>query len=190
MLWFSPDPRFVVEPRRIHVGRTVRRLIERRRFRVTGDLCFGDVLTHCARVPRRGQAGTWITPDLERCFGHLHRLGFAHSVEVWSRSGDADDPNGSEAERLVGGLYGLALGRVFFGESMFSVQSNASKVAFAILSRRLADSGYRLIDCQQETEHLARFGAGPMARDAFVERVVKWADEAVDADPWSERDWA
>ena len=190
VLWFSPDPRFVVEPGAVHVGRSLRRLLGRRRFRVTCDQRFADVIGLCARVSRSGQAGTWITPALESTFRRLHHLGLAHSVEVWGRPPDSG-PRGdaADADQLIGGLYGLALGRVFFGESMFSLESNASKIAFALLSRRLADSGFQLIDCQQETDHLARFGARSVPRDVFLKRLDRWIDEPSSTDPWSDRDW-
>lgn len=195
VLWFSPDPRFVVEPQEVHVGRSLRRLIARRQFRVTCDQRFADVITWCARVPRDGQTGTWITPALAATFRRLHELGLAHSVEVWSRpTPDAVDSRSGRRvdgarETLVGGLYGLALGRIFFGESMFSLQSNASKVAFALLSRRLADSGYRLIDCQQETDHLGRFGARAVSRDVFLRWVERWVGEPCPTEPWVDPEW-
>lgn len=190
VLWFSPDPRFVLEPKEVRVGRSLRKVLRRDRYRVTCDRRFAEVVARCARAPRSGQSGTWITPELEAAFHRLHRLGFAHSVEVWSGDGSSAGSQADGHDELVGGLYGLALGSVFFGESMFSLRSNASKIAFAVLARRLADSGFRLIDCQQETDHLARFGARAMPRSAFVESVGRWVDEPPTGDVWSGSHWA
>lgn len=185
VLWFSPDPRFVVAPGDTRVSRSLRKLIDRGRFHVTCDQSFGDVVACCARVQRSGQVGTWITPELESAFFHLHQLGYAHSVEVWDRT----DGVSAGEQRLVGGLYGLSLGRVFFGESMFSLCSNASKVAFARLAQRLAAAQFALIDCQQETEHLARFGARSVPRETFLETVSQCADLAPVSNPWEHTEW-
>ena len=187
VLWFSPDPRFVVAPDEVHVGRSLRRELKRGRFRVTCDQRFDEVITLCAQVRRTGQEGTWITPELLRVFRRLHLLGLAHSVEVWGRRPGEDER--SAGRTLVGGLYGLSLGRVFFGESMFSLASNASKVAFAHLSRRLAEAGFAVIDCQQETEHLARFGARALPRRSFVKSIARWVDEPSSMDLWAETEW-
>ena len=173
ILWWSPDPRLVLWPGDVHLSRSLRKTLRSGRFRVSLDAAFGAVIRGCA-APRPGAEGTWIVPDMVAAYERLHVLGIAHSAEAW-RDGT-----------LVGGLYGVALGRVFFGESMFSRVSDASKVAFVHLVRRIAGWGYALIDCQMHTAHLERLGAVTIPRDAFlatVERAVRaepaagaWAD--------------
>lgn len=155
-LWWSPDPRMVLYVDAFRASRSLRRRIARREFDVRIDTAFRDVIEACARAPRKGQEGTWITQDMIRAYVHMHELGYAHSVEAW-RDGE-----------LVGGLYGLALGRVFFGESMFARATDASKVCLAFLVDVLRERGSVLIDCQQETEHLASLGARPIPRREFV----------------------
>ncbi len=157
ILWWSPDPRAVLLPQRLHVSRSLRRTLRRGTFRVTVDRDFAAVIEACATVPRRGQDGTWITPEMAEAYRRLHVLGHAHSVEVWTREGE-----------LAGGLYGVAIGRVFFGESMFSRRTDASKVALVALCRMLLAWGYRLIDCQVRSPHLERLGAELVPRRAFV----------------------
>ncbi|HJK98760.1 MAG TPA: leucyl/phenylalanyl-tRNA--protein transferase [Polyangiaceae bacterium LLY-WYZ-14_1] len=158
LLWFSPDPRFVLFPQEVRVPRSLRRSIRRGTYRVVADQAFDQVITACAEVPRPGQDGTWITDELLDGYVALHELGYAHSIEAW----DAD------SGRLVGGLYGVSLGRAFFGESMFARAPDASKVAFVTLVGNLAARGFHFIDCQVETDHLARFGARNVPRDAFL----------------------
>lgn len=158
ILWWSPNPRAVLEPGGLHVSRSLRRRLRRGTFRVTADRAFDAVVAGCAE-PRGYTDSTWITADMARAYARLHRLGYAHSFEAWS-----DDA-------LVGGLYGVAMGRVFFGESMFMRRSDASKVAFVHAVRFLAARGFELIDCQVATEHLSRFGAVSMPREEFVELV-------------------
>lgn len=161
--WFCPDPRFVLPTAELHVGETLRKVLKKRPFRVTLDTAFGQVIRACSEAPRPGQDGTWITPDYFEGYGELHRLGFAHSVETWSPEGD-----------LVGGLYGIHLGRVFFGESMFSRVDNASKVAFATLVPWLVEHrGVELIDCQAPTAYLASFGAREVSRDWFLDELTR-----------------
>ncbi|HZJ53399.1 MAG TPA: leucyl/phenylalanyl-tRNA--protein transferase [Myxococcaceae bacterium] len=157
ILWHSPDPRFVLLPGRLHVARSLEKVLRRRTYEVRADSAFSEVLEACAAAPRPGQEGTWITTAMHTAYLTLHRLGHAHSVEAWK-----DD-------ELVGGLYGVALGRVFFGESMFTRGPDASKAAFAVLARALFDAGCLLIDCQVETEHLARFGAMDIPRRRFLQ---------------------
>lgn len=159
--WFSPDPRFVLIPSELHVGETLNKVLRKRTFQVTFDTAFSRVMTACSQVPRPGQDGTWITPDFHQAYGELHSLGFAHSVEVWSEGGTS----------LVGGLYGIRLGKVFYGESMFSHQPNASKVGFVTAVNFLVDQGVELIDCQAPTAYLASFGARPVARSWFLGRL-------------------
>ncbi len=156
VLWHSPDPRFVLPAGKLHLPRSLRRTLRRGAFVVRADSAFGRVLQACAETPRPGQDGTWITPEMRTAYAALHRLGIAHSVEAW------------QGADLVGGLYGVALGSVFFGESMFSHAPDASKVAFVTLAGALFAAGCRLIDCQVETEHLARFGAEPWPRRRFL----------------------
>lgn len=156
ILWHSPDPRFVLEPSALHVGRTLRQSIRKRPYRLSIDEAFGDVIECCSAVYRPGQEGTWITRAMVDGYSRLHQLGFAHSVEAW------DD------DELVGGLYGVSLGSLFFGESMFAVAPDASKIAFVALVRQLRAWGFGLVDSQVRTEHLARFGARDIDRSDYL----------------------
>lgn len=155
ILWWSPDPRTVLPPAGFHVSRSLRRLLRRALFTVSGDRAFAAVVAACADTPRAGQDGTWIVSAMREAYLALHELGHAHSVEVW-RDGN-----------LAGGVYGVAMGRMFFAESMFSLQANASKVALAHLCRALATNGFALIDCQMPTPHLHALGAVDIGRDAY-----------------------
>jgi leucyl/phenylalanyl-tRNA--protein transferase len=155
LLWWSPDPRTVLYPKRLHVSRSMQKFMRKTELEITLDRSFADVIKACSQ-PRDYTDGTWITHEMQQAYCRLHRLGVAHSVEVW------------ENGKLVGGLYGVALGRVFFGESMFSRRSNASKAAFIFLVGKLTEWGYELIDCQMPTEHLFSLGAESISRDAFV----------------------
>lgn len=157
ILWHSPDPRFVLLPGQLHVPRSLHRTLRRGTYQVRADSAFPEVLSACASAPRPGQDGTWITAEMHAAYVALHHLGYAHSVEAWQDGA------------LVGGLYGVALGRVFFGESMFTTAPDASKAAFATAARALFDAGCLLIDCQVETEHLARFGAANVPRRRFLQ---------------------
>lgn len=161
LYWFSPDPRFVLYPAELQIRRSLARKRRSGIFEVHYDWAFEDVIEGCRGTPRAGAEGTWITPSLEAAYIDLHRRGVAHSAEAW-RDG-----------RLVGGLYGLALGGVFFGESMFFRESDASKVAFAQLVEDLAAMGYRMVDCQQETDHLASFGARAVPRGRFLREMTE-----------------
>lgn len=156
VLWHSPDPRFVLPAGKLHLPRSLRKTLRRGHFVIRADTAFSRVMATCADTPRPGQDGTWITPEMVTAYGALHRLGIAHSVEAWA------------GEELVGGLYGVALGRVFFGESMFSHAPDASKAAFVTLAEALFSGGCPFIDCQVETEHLTRFGAEPWPRRRFL----------------------
>ncbi|MGA9237461.1 leucyl/phenylalanyl-tRNA--protein transferase [Robiginitalea sp.] len=157
LLWWSPDPRAVLFPNKLKVSRSMRRLLQKDRFRVTRNRNFTEVITHCARVGRGEQEGTWITERMLQAYGELHNLGYAVSYEVW------------EDNKLVGGLYGIDLGHVFCGESMFSLVSNASKVAFIHMVRELEVQGYTCIDCQVYSQHLGTLGAEEIPREAFLE---------------------
>jgi leucyl/phenylalanyl-tRNA--protein transferase len=169
--WWCPDPRFVLRPEDFRLTDSLRKTMRREGWRVTFDQDFAGVMRRCAEVPRPGQDGTWITEEMIAAYSELHRLGHAHSVEV------------SWEGRLVGGLYGVALGSVFHGESMFHHRADASKVGFATLVARLAASGYRLIDCQVPTAHLASLGAFAVTRADFLEalRLLRDRPPAADA---------
>jgi leucyl/phenylalanyl-tRNA--protein transferase len=156
ILWFAPDPRFVLTPGQLRVSKSLRRTVKAGRYRISADTAFEQVIHACATVPRPGQYGTWINPDMLDAYGALHRAGYAHSVEAWR-----DD-------ELVGGLYGVSLGAAFFGESMFAAAPDASKVAFVHLVQQLERWQFQLIDCQVQTDHLARFGAVDWPRSRFM----------------------
>jgi leucyl/phenylalanyl-tRNA--protein transferase len=158
ILWWSPDPRMVLFPEEFRISHSLRKTLERDRFDTRVDTAFRDVIAECA-APRENQSGTWIVPEMAEAYAKLHDQGFAHSVESW-RDGE-----------LVGGLYGILLGKVFFGESMFSRETDASKVALARLVERLRAHDCRLIDCQQATAHLASLGAREISRREFAMRV-------------------
>lgn len=155
-VWYNPDPRMVLVPAAFRASRSLRRTLRAGRYTVHIDHDFPAVIRACAAAPRPGQDGTWITPDMQAAYIRLHELGWAHSVETWVEG------------QLVGGLYGLAIGHAFFGESMFSRHNDASKIAFAHLCRLLAERGFAMIDCQMHTEHLASLGATEMPRTRFL----------------------
>lgn len=163
ILWHSPDPRFVLWASELRIPRSLRKVLRREppAFRLTLDEAFGEVIASCASMKRPGQRGTWITPEMKEAYVELHRLGFAHSAEAW------------ESDELVGGLYGVSIGGVFFGESMFTRRSDASKIAFVSLVPQLARWGIELIDCQLETHHLARFGAVELRRELYLRELHK-----------------
>ena len=160
ILWWCPDPRTVVRPADLHVSRSMRKVLRQGRLRVEYDRDFAAVISACAG-PRAGAGGTWITPKMQAAYIELHRLGHAHSVEVY------------QDDSLVGGLYVIALGRVFFGESMFSRVDNASKLAFITLIRQLEEWGFALIDCQMPTDHLFSLGASSMPRAEFCAELAR-----------------
>jgi leucyl/phenylalanyl-tRNA---protein transferase len=168
ILWWSLDPRMVMRPQDFQLHKSLRKVIQSGRFRVTRDQCFGDVIRACSAMSRAGQDGTWIQPEMIDAYCELHDLGIAHSVEAWL------------GEDLVGGLYGIKLGKVFFGESMFAKVSNASKVAFAHLIEHLQTIDVELIDCQQQTKHLASLGAAPIALKAFRQQLDALITEPLD----------
>ncbi|TAE57444.1 MAG: leucyl/phenylalanyl-tRNA--protein transferase [Bacteroidetes bacterium] len=159
ILWWSPDPRFVLYPEQLYVSKSMKQVLKRETFRITFDQKFREVIGHCGKTRRPGQRGTWITHDMLEAYCTLHERGFAHSVEVW------------ENEKLVGGLYGVSLGKAFFGESMFAHVSNASKAGFITLVRNLQERGFQLIDCQVYTEHLESLGAVLVPRERFLEEL-------------------
>jgi len=161
ILWHCPNPRFVLEPKNLHVPKSLKKTIRKSQYRVTCDVAFEQVIDGCAKTKRPGQGGTWITRDMRKAYVLLHELGYAQSVESW------------DGDQFVGGLYGVSVGQVFFGESMFSKADDASKVAFVVLVEWMKTWGVQLIDCQQETEHLKRFGAEPWDRKKFVSAVAQ-----------------
>lgn len=182
ILWWSPDPRTVLVPEKLKISTSLRKKLRSRRFSVTIDSAFAQVIRRCAE-PRPGAGGTWITGEMEAAYIRLHQLGHAHSVETWLD------------ERLVGGLYGVSIGKVFFGESMFSRESDASKIAFAHLVRRVKSRGVSLIDCQVYTAHLASLGAEEIPRQSFVRQLEVLCDAGLDSEAWtadpgiSREDW-
>jgi leucyl/phenylalanyl-tRNA---protein transferase len=156
ILWWSPDPRLVLYPQELKISRSLRKTIRRGRFKATMDTRFAQVIQACGRTRLINGQGTWITPEMVKAYTRLHRLGYAHSVEIW------------HDEDLVGGLYGVSLGRCFFGESMFSTMSDSSKVALVALRNHLQQNQFDFIDCQMPTDHLIRLGARKVTRDDFL----------------------
>lgn len=176
ILWWCPSPRMVLFPAELEVNRSLVKALRRAPYRLSADTAFEAVMRACAATPRPGQEGTWITEPLIAGFCALHRRGLAHSVEAW------------EGEELVGGLYGLAIGRVFCGESMFARRPDASKIAFVRLCRRLQEWGFELIDCQMATAHLARFGAREIDLDDYLDRLRASILAPWRIGPWSLED--
>ncbi|WP_036157101.1 leucyl/phenylalanyl-tRNA--protein transferase [Maribacter forsetii] len=156
ILWWSPDPRMILYPDQIRISKSMRKVIRNKQFRLTKNMCFREVLEYCSSVPREGQDGTWITDDMKNAYIALHEKGIAKSYEVW------------EDDALVGGLYGVDIGDVFCGESMFSLTSNASKFAFIKLAEELQAKDYKVIDCQLHTDHLESMGAQEIPRREFM----------------------
>jgi len=171
LLWWSPDPRMVLACADLRISRSLRRVLRSGRFHVTMDTAFAEVMAGCAEA-RPEQDGTWITPEMTEAYARLAALGFAHSVEAWTDG------------RLAGGLYGVAIGRMFFGESMFSRVSDASKVALVHLVRQLERWGLPIIDCQMSTPHLASLGARDVARADFVRDVGRLVRQPAVPAPW------
>ncbi len=155
-LWWSPDPRFVLFPTELYISKSMQQLLKRKAFKVTVNKAFTEVIRNCGRLKRKEQDGTWITDEIEDAYTKLHRLGYAVSIEAW------------KDKELIGGLYGIRLGNLFFGESMFSKVSNASKFAFISFVKQLEKEGVVLIDCQVYTEHLGSLGARMIGRDEFT----------------------
>lgn len=175
ILWWSPDPRFVLFPDELRVSKSMRPYFNQQKFSVTFDTKFETVIRACQQIERDKQmGGTWITEAMVQAYCKLHELGYAHSVEVW------------EENEMVGGLYGISLGKVFFGESMFTEVSNASKFGFITLVQKLTRLGFTLIDCQQKTRHLASLGARSIDRALFLQYLEKNADENTLVGKWTE----
>lgn len=172
LLWFSPDPRFVLPLDAVHVGRSLRKRVRAALYEIRCDTAFDQVIGACASTPRPGQDGTWITSEVMEGFRALHKRGVAHSIEAW-RDGE-----------LVGGLYGVALGRSFCGESMFSRADDASKVATITLLGNLRHWGFAFVDCQVYTDHLARFGAQQWPRARFLSTLRRAIAQPTRLGPW------
>ena len=171
LLWWSPDPRMVLYVRELRISRSLRRTIRSARFRVTVDTAFPLVIEGCAE-PRPGQDGTWITAEMNDAYCRLFEMGHAHSVETWS------------GDRLAGGLYGVAIGRMFYGESMFSRESDASKVGFVHMVAQFGRWGMPLVDCQMPTSHLASFGAREIPRTEFLDALHQLVGQPAPPMPW------
>lgn len=174
ILWWSPDPRLVLYPYQMHLSTSLKKRIRQRRFQLSADRAFDAVITECGRVPRKHQDGTWIVASMIKAYKLLHRNGFAHSIEAW------------QEERLVGGLYGVSLGRCFFGESMFSRVSDASKIALAGLIQFLAAHNFELIDCQVPTPHLISLGATEVSRKQFLSELEGVLKKRTLAGSWTD----
>ena len=159
ILWWSPSPRLILEPEEFHISRRLRQTLKKGFFEVTFDRAFVAVIQACATVRRKGEHGTWITPEMQEAYIHLHQLGFAHSAESWLQG------------KLVGGVYGVSLGRCFFGESMFSRESDASKVALAALVDQLKAWDFDMVDAQMTTQHLISLGGKEIPRRLFLKRL-------------------
>ena len=171
VLWWSPDPRSVLMTDDLHVSKSLNKTIRKNRFSVTMDHAFERVIIECSQ-PRKDSPGTWITDEMQQAYIRLHQAGYAHSVECWYQ------------DELVGGLYGVALGKVFFGESMFSRMTDASKVAFVSMVRQLQKWGFILIDCQIQSEHLDHFGATSISRNSFIELLNTYCEQQASVTNW------
>lgn len=171
ILWWSPNPRLVLFPDQLKISRSLRKSLAKEPYQIRADSAFREVLLACAE-PRTDDGGTWITPEMIDAYCELHRLGYAHSIETW------------RASELVGGLYGVALGRAFFGESMFARRTDASKIALVHLVRHLRANQFELIDCQMHTAHLVSLGAQEISRAEFCASLAKLVHFPTDTTPW------
>ena len=171
ILWWAPNPRLVIKPTELRISRSLKKFINKEIYDCTLDTAFSSVISACS-APRSDEHGTWITSSMIEAYETLFKLGYAHSVEVWFE------------EELVGGLYGIAIGQVFFGESMFSRCDNASKVGFAFLCEQLQKWGYQLIDCQVRSEHLVSLGAYTISRELFAQHLNQLCNKSVAANTW------
>ncbi len=172
-IWYNPDPRMVLFPDEFKISRSLRKILRKGPLTATFDTNFSAVIAACAATARPGQNGTWISPEMMEAYVRLHELGWAHSVETWAEG------------ELVGGLYGLAIGRMFYGESMFSHRDNASKFAFAHLIQQLRQQEFGMIDCQMYTDHLASLGAREIPRQAFLARLQQLTAQDSERNAWS-----
>jgi len=171
ILWWSPDPRAVLFPEKLHIARSLRKTLRKNEFTLSLDQAFEAVMGACSE-PRRKQSGTWISEEMKTAYCNMHKLGMAHSVECW------------QGKELVGGLYGLAFGRVFFGESMFSRVTDASKIAFASFVNQLQKWGFMLIDCQVQSQHMSSLGAELIPREQFVHLLETFCNLPTKPGPW------
>lgn len=178
ILWWSPDPRAIIRPDRVHISRSLRKRLRDNNYRISADTAFIEVLQGCAEITGK-RPGTWITDSMAQAYCELHQRGVAHSIEVWQN------------QDLVGGLYGVALGRVFYGESMFSRVSDASKLALVALCRQLQQWGYGMIDCQVSNPHLLSMGAELLPRRQFAVELARLVDQpaSVSSDGWNQSQW-
>ena len=174
ILWWSPNPRFILHSDHLKVSKSMRQVLRRKTFEISFDQDFSSVIRACSQIPRKGQEGTWITTDMMEAYIQLHELGFAHSVEVWKEG------------KLVGGLYGISLGKCFFGESMFTRQSNASKAGFITLVQQLRDHDFEMIDCQIHTPHLESLGGKNMPRKEYLEWLAQEVRHETQRGNWGE----
>jgi leucyl/phenylalanyl-tRNA--protein transferase len=174
ILWWSPNPRTVLYPKDLKIAKSMKQLLKNNRFQCTVDTCFERVIDECSLVPRKDQSGTWITEDMKNAYIYLHELGYAHSVEVWQQG------------ELVGGLYGVSLGKLFFGESMFAKTSNASKFGFISFVEKLKERGYVLIDCQVHTDHLESLGAVEIPKKMFLDYLAANTHEPTWKGKWTD----
>lgn len=177
ILWWSPNPRLLLYPEKFRLRKSFRRVLRSGKFTVTFDGAFETVIRGCAETPRKGQGQTWIVPEMQEAYIRLHQRGFAHSVEVYKE------------EVLVGGLYGVAIGKVFVGESMFSLVPDASKVAFKALSDVLGAKGYDFIDCQMKTDHMVGLGAEEVERDIYLDVLEEAVQKPSDPGSWQYFTW-
>jgi leucyl/phenylalanyl-tRNA--protein transferase len=172
ILWWSPNPRAILYPQKLRISRSLRKTLKSQAYKVTMDTCFRQVIEACAQ-PRAKQSGTWILPELIEAYSQLHELGYAHSVETWYQG------------ELVGGLYGVTTGRIFCGESMFSIRSDASKVALVILAKTLLQRHFLLIDCQMDSSHLRSLGCEFLDRAKFIELLIRYCDPGQNLGKWN-----
>ena len=177
ILWWSPNPRMILYPDEFKVNKSFKRFLRQERYKIKFDNAFEEVINYCSTVDRDGQKGTWLINDMKNAYIELFQMGFAHSIEVY------------EDDILVGGLYGLSMGRVFFGESMFSLKSNASKVAFKALTDVLNSRGYDFIDCQVKNDYLAQMGAKNISRDKFLDELEESLTRSSDLGSWQDFKW-
>lgn len=177
ILWWSPSPRLVLFPKDFKSSKSFKRVLRNKGFEVKFDQNFEAVITHCGDVPRPGQEGTWLTQEMKEAYIELHDMGFAHSIETYYEG------------ELVGGLYGLAMGKGFFGESMFSLMSNASRVSLFALSSLCVEKSYDFIDCQVETPHLVKWGATLLDRDRYLDLLDLALEKSSDFGSWSDWRW-
>ena len=171
ILWWSPNPRLVVFPGQLHISKSLQKTQRKQTFQLSFDTAFADVIQACS-MPRAQESGTWLLPEMQAAYIRLHEEGHAHSMEAWFQG------------ELVGGLYGIAIGRVFFGESMFHTKTDASKIAFVVLAQQLTEWGYQLIDCQVHTDHLASLGAEEVPRSDFAILLRRFLQNKPHATAW------